>query len=191
MGNENKKLEEIIRRSLSKSGCKSFIIPALKILKEDKYTLPSELQERVINYNVHLIEYLYKPSLQCIDVANRMFYGELPLEVFQQSPLEMQKDILKKYPYFIQYIKNVPEELQMIAVKENPSIIDYIDNPTEKVQKYVINTDPLRIIDIKNPSEEVQLLSIEKDYHSIGFIKNPTYKVIKKAKELLLKSIEE
>lgn len=186
MENENKKLEEIIRRSLSKSGCKSFIISVLKILREDNYTLPSELQERIINYNVHLIDYLHKPSLQCIDVVNRMFYGELPWEVFQQAPLEMQKDILKKYPYFIQYIKNAPEELQMIAVKENPSIIDYIDNPTEEVQKYVVNKDELLIHKINDPTEEVQLLAVTKNVCTLHFIKNPTRKVIKLAKQKLL-----
>ena len=62
---------------------------------------------------------------------------------------------IKKYPFYIQFIKNPSEKVQLTAVKQNGSTIYYIKNPSEKVQLEAVKQDGSLIYLIKNPSENV------------------------------------
>lgn len=142
---------------------------ALRVLREGLYIVPHKLQMDIVEWDPKLIDFLYKPSAECIEIYYKKT-GELPAQYLNDAPLQVLKQVLFSQPNLIQYIETPPEELQKIVVERDVFAIQYIKTPTENIQKYAINKRPYSISFIENPTEEIQMLAIEKDFRMIDLL---------------------
>lgn len=139
------------------------IIWGLKMLKEELYIIPNKSQKFIVKVKPNFIDYLYKPSAECLEVYFKQT-RELPIEHINGAPLELLKKAVLAHPDYIRHISWPSEELQKISLQRNMSGFKFIKNPTENIQRYAINEQPHLIRYIEHPSEEIQMLAIEKDY---------------------------